>query len=82
MVYPKYLIIVPSSLQSLFLKLAHEDLDHQKVERTLSRLTDVAYWVGMAKNTTHHCKVCIKCQISKATLSRPAPLQPILTTRP
>ena len=36
----------------------------------------------MAKSTTHHCKVCIKCQISKATLPRPAPLQPILTTRP
>ena len=82
MVDPKYLIIVPSSLQSMFLKLAHEDSGHQGVERTLSRLTDVAYWVGMAKSTTHHCKVCIKCQISKATLPRPAPLQPILTTRP
>ena len=59
----KHLIIVPHSLQQLFLKLAHEDSGHQGVERTLSRLSDVAYWVDMAKSASHHCKVCM-CQVS------------------
>ena len=78
----KHLIIVPHSLQQLFLKLAHEDSGHQGVERTLSRLSDVAYWVGMAKSVSHHCKVCVKCQLSKALPPKSAPLQPILATRP
>ena len=79
---PKHLIIVPNSLQSLFLQFTHEDSGHQGIERTLSRLTDVAYWVGMARSVTHHCKVCIKCQFSKAAPPKPVPLQPIVATRP
>ena len=78
----KHLIIVPRSLQKLFLKMAHEDSGHQGMERTLSRLSDVAYWVGMAKSVIHHCKVCVKCQFSKAPPPKPVPLQPVLATRP
>ena len=78
----KHLIVVPRSLQGLFLKLVHEDCGHQGVERTLSRLSDIAYWVGMAKNVVHHCKVCVKCQFSKAPPPKPIPLQPVLATRP
>ena len=36
----------------------------------------------MAKSVVHHCKVCIKCQFSKALPPKPLPLQPILATRP
>ena len=78
----KHLIAVPHSLQGLFLKLVHEDCGHQGVERTLSRLSNIAYWVGMAKNVVHHCKVCVKCQFSKAPPPKPIPLQPVLATRP
>ena len=74
--------LVPHVFQQLFLRLAHENSGHQGAERTLSRLYDAAYWVGMAKSVVHHCKVCIKCQFSKALPPKPLPLQPILATRP
>ena len=41
------LIVVPSSLQKLFLKLAHDD--SQGVDRTMSKLSGMAYildWNG------------------------------------
>ena len=82
MIDAKYLIIVPHLLQKLFLKFTHENSGHQGVEQTLSRLSDVAYWVGMAKSVVHHCKICVKCQLSKAPLPKPIPLQPVLATRP
>ena len=46
--------IVPHVFQQLFLRLAHENSGHQGVEQTLSRLSDAAYWVGMAKSVVHH----------------------------
>ena len=78
----KYLIVVPQSLQKTFLRLAHDESGHQGIDRTLSRLLDIAYWVGMSKSVVRHCTFCVKCQQSKAPPTNPAPLQPIIATQP
>ena len=71
------LVVVPCSLQKLFLELAHENSGHQGADRTMSKLSDIAYWIGIERRVADHCKFCVKCQICKA----PAP-KPVLATRP
>ena len=78
----KLLIVVPHSLQKLFLKLAHDDSGHQGVDRTISKLSDMAYWIGMGRRVADHCKFCVKCQFCKAPAPKPVPLQPVIATRP
>ena len=48
----------------------------------MARLSEIAYWVGMAKNVGYCCNHCTTCQITKAPASQPAPLQPIVASRP
>ena len=43
---------------------------------------DKAYWVGMATDTISYCSFCSTCQISKSLPTQPAPLQPIIASRP
>ena len=74
MVEKKWLFVVPKSLRKYFLAEAHEHAGHQGAERTLDRLMQNAYWVGMAKDVGRHCSSCIKCQITKAHPHVPAPL--------
>ena len=76
------LIVVPSSLHKLFLQLAHDDSGHQGVDRTMSKLSSMAYWIGMGRRVADHCKFCVKCQYCKSPAPKPAPLQPVLATRP
>ena len=52
------------------------------MERTLDRLMQNAYWVGMAKDVGQYCSCCIKCQITKAPPHMPVPLQPVIASRP
>ena len=78
----KYLIVVPQSLHKHFLSIAHEASGHQGSDRTFSILSDSVYWVGMTRDVNHHCSHCFKCQVTKAPASKPAPLQPVITTRP
>ena len=82
MVETKWLVVVPKSLQSCFLAEAHEHAGHQGMERTLSRLMQHAYWVGMAKDVGQYCGCCIKCQITKAPPHVPVPLKPVIASRP
>ena len=82
MIDSQLLIVVPCSLQELFLKLAHEDSGHQGIDRTMSKLSGMAYWIGMRKRVADQCKFCVKCQMCKAPAPKPAPLQPVLATRP
>ena len=70
------------SLQKRFLAEAHEHARHQDTERTLNRLMQNAYCVGMAKDVGQYCSCCIKCQTTKAHPRAPAPLQPIIASRP
>ena len=79
MIDSQLLIVVPCSLQELFLKLAHEDSGHQGVDHTMSSIT---YCIGMGKRVADQCKFCVKCQMCKAPAPKPAPLQPVLATRP
>ncbi len=78
----KLRIVVPRSQRRKLLQIAHEDSGHQGMERTLSRLTEMAYWVGMARDVAKHCQTCRKCQVTKAPKPQPAPLQPIIASRP
>jgi len=78
----KLLIVVPPSHRKVFLTTAHEESGHQGIDRTLSRLSEVAYWVGMGKDVVRHCTHCFKCQVSKAPPSKPAPLQPVISSKP
>ena len=82
MVEKKWLFIVPRSLQKQFLTEAHEHAGHQGAERTLDRLMQNAYWVGMARDVAQYCSHCIKCQTTKACPGVPAPLQPVIASRP
>ena len=79
---PKYLIVVPQSFHKQFLTIARDASGHQGSDRTLSILSDSAYWVGMMRDVNHHCSHCFNCQVSKAPVNKPAPLQPVITTRP
>ena len=78
----KHLIVAPQSFHKQFLTMAHEVSGHQGSDRTLSIFSDSVYWVGMARDVNRHCTHCFKCQVSKAPVNKPAPLQPVITTRP
>ena len=78
----KLLLVVPTSLQKQFLKKAHDESGHQGAERTMARLSEVAYWIGMGKAISNHCNHCVTCQRTKALATPPAPLQPVIASRP
>ena len=82
MIENKWLFIVPKALQKQFLAHAHEHAGHQGMERTLHRLTQNAYWVGMARDIAQYCSRCVRCQTTKALPGVPAPLQPVIASRP
>jgi len=75
----KVLIVAPTSLCKKFLHMAHDASGHQG---TLARLLDFTYWVGMAREVGKYCTCCTTCQMAKAPATPPAPLQPIVTSRP
>ena len=78
----KLLIVAPATLHKKFLHIAHDAAGHQGTDKTLARLLDFTYWVGIAKDASHYCTNCITCQMVKAPARPPAPLQPIVTSRP
>ena len=78
----KLLFVVPTSLQKQFLKKAHDESGHQGAERTMARLSEVAYWIGMGKAVSNYCNHCVTCQRTKALAALPAPLQSIIASRP
>ena len=52
------------------------------MERTLDRLAQAAYWVGMAKVVGHYCSHCFTSQTTKAPTHTPVPMQPVIASRP
>ena len=78
----KLLIVVPRSLQHQFLAIAHDKAGHQGTDRTFAQLSEIAYWVGISKDVTHYCSYCTKCQLTKSLPNQPAPLQPVIASRP
>ena len=78
----KLLFIVPTSLQQQFLKRAHDESGHQGADRTMVRLSEAAYWVGIGRDVSRYCNRCLTCQRTKAPATHPAPLQPVVARRP
>ena len=78
----KLLIVVPKSQRKTFLTIAHDDSGHQGIDRTMARLSELAYWVGMGKDVAHYCTHCFTCQVNKAPEQTPAPLQLVIATKP
>ena len=78
----RYLIVVPQSLKRTFQAIAHNHSSHQGISRTLSSLLEIACWVGMSSDVAHCCNYCATFQATKALPSHPAPLQPVIASRP
>ena len=76
------LIIVPASLRRQFLQTAHDQAGHQGADRTMARLSEMAYWVGLGKDIGNHCSHCTTCQFTKPPGNQAAPLQLIVASRP
>jgi len=53
-------IVVPSTLRSQVLQLAHEipAAGHLGIRKTHARLQPHFYWPRMLKDVTHFCKLC------------------------
>ena len=68
--------LLPASLHNSALNHSHDipTAGHQGTAKTLHRLQEVAYWVGMAQAVSQYCTQCIVCQQAKLPTPTPAPL--------
>ena len=64
-------IVIPASLQSTTLQLAHEG--HQGIVRTKQLLREKVWWPGIDKDVEHLIRSCISCQ-AQSSQSCPQPL--------
>ena len=64
-------IVIPASLQSTALQLAHEG--HQGIVRTKQLLREKVWWPGIDKDVEHLIRSCISCQ-AQSSQSCPQPL--------
>ena len=64
-------IVIPASLQSTTLQLAHEG--HQGIVRTKQLLREKVWWPGIDKDVEHLIRSCISCQ-AQSSQSYPQPL--------
>ena len=64
-------IVIPASLQSTTLQLAHEG--HQGIVRTKQLLREKVWWPGVDKDVEHLIRSCISCQ-AQSSKSCPQPL--------
>ena len=55
-------IVIPRNLIGQILKLAHEDLGHNGIHRTLIMLKRLHYWKGLKPSVEKHIKMCYQCQ--------------------
>ena len=63
----KLLIVAPASMRKQLLKNAHDNAGHQGTDRTMERLSEAIYWVGMGKGVNTYCSHCVTCQRAKAS---------------
>jgi len=73
---PVVVPVLPFSLRQSALSQSHDipTSGHQGIAKTLGRLQDGAYWVGMAQDVAKYCKQCTICQQAKLPGPTPAPL--------
>ena len=67
-------IIAPKVMHRDLLYQAHDDAGHQGIERTLSHLKDLAYWVNMSSDVNGYVRSCVTCQKAKLSVPTKAPL--------
>ena len=70
-------LVVPTSLIQTILRMCHDvpGAGHQGFDKTLARVQEEAYWVGMTRDVNHHCTTCEKCQAAKLNSACKAPKQ-------
>ena len=71
--------LIPLSRQHQALHSCHDvpSSGHQGVDKTLARLRQEAYWVGMAEDIDSYCRQCVKCQQAKLSAPIRAPMNSI-----
>ena len=67
--------VIPDTMKMEILSQVHDEAGHQGMERTLSRLKLVGYWVNMASDVVNYVASCEVCQRAKLPLPTRAPLQ-------
>ena len=72
--------VLPPCLRHRALQCAHDapSAGHQGTNKTLERLRQEVYWVGMSADVDRHCRECTICQRSKL----PAPTRAPMTNIP
>ena len=55
-------IVIPSDLPGVVLKLAHDDLGHNGSARTYMILRRNYYWKGLRPDVIRHVKGCVVCR--------------------
>ena len=72
--------LVPVALQPSFLAQCHDSSQagHLGAVKTVSRLRQMGYWVGMLQGAERHCQACPTCQRAEP----PAPPRALLTNVP
>ena len=68
-------LIYPDTMKISVLSQVHDEAGHQGIEKTLSRLKLVAFWVNMASDVVNYVTSCEVCQRGKLALPVKAPLQ-------
>ena len=66
-------LILLQRLQGRVLRLIHNDMGHQGLERTLELLRERVYWPSMAGNTSQWVPHCMRCQVAQGTYNSPKP---------
>ena len=71
--------LIPLSCQQQVLHSCHNapSSGHQGVNKTLARLRQEAFWVGMAEDVEVYCHKCIKCQQAKHPTPTHVPMNSI-----
>ena len=67
-------VIVLEKMKREYLECAHDEAEHQGVERAPDRLKIMAYWVGMTVSVNEYVNSCEKCQKAKLPLPTRVPL--------
>ena len=73
-------VVIPACYRTKVIRLAHDHLGgHLGVRKTIKRLQQHFYWVGMHRDVSRYCKSCHTCQVVGKPNQKipPAPLQPI-----
>lgn len=69
-------VLVPSTLRSKMISLAHET--HQGIVQTKQRLRELFWWPQMDAQVQSAVSSCLTCQLNdKSAKTAPAPLQPV-----